>query len=73
MRKRPPVAWAVVWVVVVNQKIAVAISNSCGIWPSTKFHPNRKVKKICYPSALVGWYGQSENICIHFKLVLFCY
>ncbi len=31
----PPVAWAVVWVVVVNQKIAVAISNSCGIWPNT--------------------------------------
>ncbi len=46
--------------------------NSCS---HTKFHPNRtkniEVKKIGYWSALFGWSGQSENSCIHFKLILF--
>ncbi len=78
----PPVARAVVWVVVVNQKIAVAISNSrCCFFPNccphTKFHPNRtkniEVKKIGYWSALVGWSGLAINSCIHFKLILFGY
>ena len=64
----PPVALAVVWVVVVNQKIDVAISNSFyvvflpNICPHNKFHPywtkNIEVEIISYWLASVGWSGQ---------------
>ena len=70
-----------VWVAVVNQKIAVAISNSLYVvflsnsCPHAKFHPNRikniEFKKSGYRSALVGLSGQSKNSHIYFKLILF--
>ncbi len=59
---------AVVWVVVVNEKIALAVSNSFYVvfYLIVVHIPNfiqiRKkrieAKKICYRSALVGWPGQ---------------
>ena len=70
-----PVTWAVVWVAEVNQKIAIAISNSfyvvlCLIVHIPNFiqigKKNIEVIKIGYPSALVGWSGQIKNSCIHF-------
>ena len=63
---QPPVAWAVVWVAVVDKKwsqlsqnsfyvffclIVVHISNFIQIRQKI----NMEVKKICYRSALVGW------------------
>ena len=71
----PPVAWAVVLVGVVDQKVAVAIFNSfyVAFCPIDVHIPNfiqigQKVKEIGFRLALVGWSGQSKNSRIHFKL-----
>ena len=70
---QPPAACAVVWLALVNQEIALAISNSffvvfCLIvvhMPNFIQNGQKTLK-----SALVGWSGQSKNGCIHFELIV---
>ena len=68
---QPPAACAVVWLALVNQEIALAISNPffavfcIAVHIPDLIQTGQKTQK----SALVGWSSQSKNGCIHFKLI----
>ena len=69
---QPPAACAVVWLALVNQQIALAISNPFFAVFCIVVHipdliqTGQKTQKL----ALVGWSSQSKNGCIHFKLIV---
>ena len=64
---------AVVWVVVVCQKIAVAFSNSCHVFIRSCQTKRIEGKRICHWLALVNWSGQSKSNYSCFKLILCCF